>query len=112
MLWTLDSKQPSAMPFIGSGNAMSTTVSAMQVHDNWLLAAGGTAGLLRYTIQEGAEPNDPESFTTGTAVALAMAWPNVVVADGTNGLVIVNADGPLALTGLGLRPPLTATSLV
>ena len=72
MLWTVDSKQPRAMTFIGSGNAMSTTVSAMQVHDNWLLAAGGTAGLLRYTIQEGAEPTDPESFTTGVR---QLRWP-------------------------------------
>ena len=33
-----------------------------------------------------------------------MAWPNVVVADGTNGLVIVNVDGPLALTGSAPAP--------
>jgi hypothetical protein len=105
LLWTADTRQPAAMSLIGSGVAMSTTVTAMQVHENWLFGTAGTAGLLRYAIHEGAEPAEMESYTTGgTAVALALAWPNIVVADGTNGLVVVNGDGTLALTGEAPAP--------
>jgi hypothetical protein len=105
LLWTADTRQPAAMSLIGAGVAMSTTVSAMAVHENWLFGTAGTAGLLRYVIHEGTEPAEMESYTTGgTAVALAMAWPNVVVADGTNGLVVVNGDGTLSLTGEAPAP--------
>ena len=105
VLWTADTRHPGSMSLIGAGVPMSTTISAMQVHENWLFGTAGTAGLLRYVIAEGAEPEELDSYTTGgTAVALAMAWPNIVVADGTNGLVIVNGDGTLALTGEAAPP--------
>ena len=105
LLWAADTRQPAAMHLIGSGVPVATTISAMQVHENWLFGTAGTAGLLRYVIQEGAEPAELESYTTGgTAVALAMAWPNIVVADGTNGLVVVNGDGTLSLTGEAAAP--------
>jgi len=105
VLWTADTRQPAVMSLIGSGIPMSTTISGMQVHENWLFGTAGTAGLLRYAIREGAEPQELDSYTTGgTAVALAMAWPNIVVADGTNGLVVVNGDGSLSLTGEAAAP--------
>ncbi len=105
LLWTADTRQPAVMSLIGPGVAMSTTISAMQVHEGWLFGTAGTAGVKRYVIQEGAEPAELDSYTTGgTAVALAMAWPNIVVADGTNGLVVVNGDGPLSLTGEAVAP--------
>ena len=105
LLWTADTRHPAAMSLIGPGVAMSTTISAMQVHEDWLFGTAGTAGLKRYVIQEGAEPAELDSYTTGgTAVALAMAWPNIVVADGTNGLVVVNGDGALSLTGEAAAP--------
>ena len=105
VLWTADTPQPAAMSLIGSGVQMSTTISAMQVHANWLFGTAGTAGLLRYVIREGAAPEELDSYTTGgAAVALAMAWPNIVVADGANGLVVVNGDGTLSLTGEAAAP--------
>ncbi len=104
-LWTAATRQPATMSLVGAGVAMSTTISAMQVHEGWLFGTAGTAGLLRFVIREGAEPAELESYTTGgTAAALALAWPNVVVADGTNGLVVVNGDGVLALTGEAPAP--------
>lgn len=104
-LWTADTRLPAAMKLIGSGVPVATTITAMQAHENWLFATAGTAGLVRYQIREGAEPEELDSYTTGgTAVALAMAWPNIVVADGTNGLVLVNGDGRLSLTGEAAAP--------
>jgi hypothetical protein len=104
MLWTVGGA-PSSLSFLGTGIPMSTTVSSLGEHENQLLAVGGAEGLLRFTMQPNAEPTDADSFVTGgDAAAMALAWPNAVVADGTNGLVIVNIDGPMTLTGSAPAP--------
>ena len=104
-LWRADGSSPSSLRFAGSGVTPPVAINAMVTHDSWLLAAAGTAGLLRYALRPNADPADQETFTTGgTAVDLAIAWPNAVVADGANGLVVVNIDGDLQLTGAAGPP--------
>lgn len=104
-LWRADGSTPSSLRFAGSGVTPPVAINAMIAHDSWLLAAAGTSGLLRYALHSNADPSDQQLFTTGgTAVDLALAWPNVVVADGTHGLVLVNVDGDLQLTGTAPAP--------
>lgn len=104
-LWRADASSPPNLRFAGSGVTPPVAIHAMVIHDSWLLAAAGTSGLLRYALRPNADPADQEMFTTGgTAVDLAIAWPNAVIADGTNGLVLVNIDGNLQLTGAATPP--------
>jgi hypothetical protein len=103
-LQTVQSNSPGALRFVGSGVTTPAAINALAVQDSWLVAAAGTSGLLRFAIQD-AEPGEQESFTTGGVAAdLAIVWPNAIVADGAHGLVVVNLDGPLTLTGLAAPP--------
>lgn len=104
-LQTVQSSAPGALRFVGTGVTTPAAINALAVQDSWLVAAAGTSGLLRFAIQQGAEPGEQESFTTGGVAAdLAIVWPNAIVADGAHGLVVVNLDGPLTLTGFAAPP--------
>lgn len=104
-LLTINSSFPGRLRFIGGGVDTPTVLNALSVRDAWLVAVAGTTGLLRFATVQGTQPEAPERFTTGgNAVDLAVVWPNAIVADGANGLVLVNLDGPLALTGSANGP--------
>jgi hypothetical protein len=97
-LWTVNSPQPAMLSVVGSGIVPASAIRSMTTYNNLLLAAADTEGLARYQINAGAEATGLGVFSTGgTAYASAVAWPNAVVADGANGLTVVNINGAMSL---------------
>jgi hypothetical protein len=104
-LWTVDSANPATLKTIGDGLKTDTSINSMAVYSNWLVASAGTSGLLRYQINPGGELTSQGSLDTdGVAYAADISWPNAVLADGENGLLVVNIDGTMSLAGSAPAP--------
>jgi hypothetical protein len=100
-LWTVNSANPLMLSVVGSGVVpAATTVRSITTYNNLLLVSADTDGLLRYQTNAGAEPTSLGVFSSGgTAYASAVITPNAVVADGANGLTVVNISGTMGLVG-------------
>jgi hypothetical protein len=97
-LWTVNSANPLLLSVVGSGISPATTVRSITTYNNLLLASADKDGLLLHRINSGAEPTSLGAFSTGgTAYASAVITPNAVVADGANGLTVVNISGAMSL---------------
>ncbi len=104
-LLTVNTTNPASLSVVGAGVKPDFPINSMTTYNSWLLASAGNSGLLRYQINPGSEPTLLDSFMTGgTAAALAVSWPNAVVADGAHGLVVVNINGTPSLTGWAPPP--------
>ncbi|MFN8595076.1 MAG: hypothetical protein U0559_02695 [Anaerolineae bacterium] len=105
-LWTIDSTSLSNLNAVGAGIEPPTTINALVPYSNSLLVAD-QFGLTRYQLNAGGEPSDPEIFPipgSGSANAVAVAWPNAIVANGAAGLAVINLSGPLDVVGTAPAP--------
>ena len=105
-LWTIDTTSLSSLSTLGAGIEPPTTINAIVPYSNSVLVAD-QFGLTRYQINPGSEPSNPEVFPipgAGSAYAIAIAWPNAIVANGSDGLAVVNLAGPLDVVGTAPAP--------
>jgi hypothetical protein len=74
-----------------------------------LAAAAGPVGVVLYDVRDPAKPVELSRYDTpGAAMGLASSFPNLFVADGTNGILVLdvrNPELPFALVGTDGRTP-------
>jgi hypothetical protein len=98
---TFNTSTANVLSRAGAGLGLPATVEYLTAYKDLLLASDGAAGLLLYQINPSAEPTLLDTYTSpsGTIHQAVVAWPNAVIADGTNGMLIINISGTMSLVG-------------
>lgn len=104
--WTVDTSDLFALTTLGNGIVPATTINAIVPYSSSLLVAD-EFGLTRYQTNPGGEPSNPEALAfpgNGSANDVVVSWPYAVVADGSEGLVVVDLSDTMVITGSAPAP--------
>ena len=103
--WTINTTNLNALTSVGSGLPSMSTINAITPYTNSLLVSADVDGLARYLIDPVGDPILTDTVSTaGSAFDAAVAWPNAIVANGTDGLAVVDLSDPFTMTLIGGAP--------